>query len=152
MNIRLAAQDDLRIVSSITENTIREIYPRYYPQGAVDFFLEHHKNCNILSDIQNQNVFLLSASECFPIGTVTIRKNEICRLFVLPDMQGKGYGRELLNFAENAVFKKYNEIILDASLPAKAIYLKRGYSCIDFHTILTENNDYLCYDVMRKER
>ena len=30
------------------------------------------------------------------IGTVTIKENEICRLFVLPKYQHKGFGRQLL--------------------------------------------------------
>ncbi len=29
------------------------------------------------------------------IGTGSIRKNEICRLFILPEYQGKGYGSRL---------------------------------------------------------
>ena len=56
-----------------------------------------------------------------------------------PEYQGNGYGKELVSFAENKISEKYNEIILHASLPAKAIYLKKGYKEIGFHSIKTEN-------------
>ena len=61
------------------------------------------------------------------IGTVTIKENEICRLFVLPKYQHKGFGRQLLNFAERIIAEEYTEIYLDSSLPAKSTYMKRGY-------------------------
>ena len=72
------------------------------------------------------------------------------RLFVSPQHQKKGYGRELLDFAEGKVSEEYSEIVIDASLPAKSIYLKRGYKEISYNKILTDNGDYLCYDVMVK--
>lgn len=42
MSIRQAILADLSTVKHIAETTISEIYPHYYPEGAVDFFLEHH--------------------------------------------------------------------------------------------------------------
>lgn len=38
--------------------TIRAIYPRYYPAGAVDFFLKHHSLANIENDIDRDCVYL----------------------------------------------------------------------------------------------
>ena len=82
------------------------------------------------------------------IGTVTLKGNEICRLFVLPDRQHKGVGQQLLDFAEEMIAKEYTEICLDSSLPAKSIYAKRGYIVVESHTIVAENGDVLCYDLM----
>ena len=151
MGIRLAAISDLDIVIKITNETISEIYPHYYPDGAVKFFVNHHNHANIISDIINNSVFLCIDSEDNIVGTVTINKNEILRLFVLPMYQGYGYGRELLDYAENAISIKYPEIKIAASLPAKSIYLKRGYKETEYHIIKTVNNDFLCYDVMTKQ-
>ncbi len=151
MSIMSAQVSDFEIVKEITHTTINEIYPHYYSGGAVAFFINHHNDENIKSDLTNHCVFLCLDSEHNVVGTVTIKKNEICRLFVLPKHQGKGYGKELLEYAEVEIAKHYDEIILDASLSAKSIYLKRGYKEIEFHTIKAENNDYLCYDLMRKQ-
>lgn len=150
MSIWLALESDFDIVREITHTTINEIYPHYYPNGAVNFFINHHNNDNIKNDISGNCVYLCYNSEEIAVGTVTIKNNEICRLFVLPNYQGNGYGRELLDFAEITIAKNYYEIIIDASLSAKEIYLKRGYIEYEYHTIKTENNDYLCYDIMKK--
>ena len=151
MSIRQAVLADLSTVKNITELTISEVYPCYYPKGAVDFFLEHHNEEEILNDIKKDRVFLCSDALWNAIGTVTVKDNEICRLFVLPVHQGKGYGREMLDFAEKRISGQYSKIVLDASLPAKQIYLKRGYKETEFNIITTRGNDFLCYDVMEKQ-
>ena len=150
MRIKQAVLSDLSIVKKISEVTISEIYPHYYPKGAVDFFLTHHSEANIFSDIRLNRVFLCLDAKQNVVGTVTIKTNEICRLFVLPSYQGKGYGTELLDYAEKEISCQYSKIVLDASLPAKKIYLHRGYRDVEFSIIATENSDFLCYDVMEK--
>ncbi len=137
MSIKIAQQSDIDIVKDITHTTIKAIYPHYYSNGAVVFFLNHHNDENIKNDISSDCVFLYYDKEHKAVGTVTIKKNEICRLFVLPQYQGNGYGKVLLDFAESEIAKHYDEIILDASLSAKSIYLKRGYKEIEYHTIKT---------------
>ncbi|MDE6658006.1 MAG: GNAT family N-acetyltransferase, partial [Oscillospiraceae bacterium] len=102
------------------------------------------------NDIKLNQVFLCFNSEKNIVGTVTIKANGISRLFVLPDYQGNGYGSEMLNYAEKIIFDNYTEVQIDASLPAKGIYLKKGYKEIAYHSIRTKNNDFLCYDVMIK--
>ncbi len=147
VHIRCAGADELEKIKDIVYQTIEEIYPHYYPEGAVAFFLSHHNENNIIEDIKQQNVYVLEEShEC--IGTVTIKGNGICRLFVLPGYQGKGYGRALLDFAEKEIFAREDSVQIDASFPAKGIYLKRGYRETEYHSIETGNGDFLCYDVM----
>lgn len=138
------------IVKRIAQNTIESVYPKYYPCGAVDFFKNHHNDSNIEEDIKAGFVYVLQIEDEY-VGTVTIKKNEICRLFVLPDYQHKGYGRKLLDFAEEIVKKEYASIVVAASLPAKKIYKLRGYKEVEYHQITTKNGDILCYDVMEKE-
>ena len=150
MKITKSSISDLEAIKSITAKTINCVYPRYYPRDAVDFFLNHHSEKSIITDIESGSVYLCFDLKNNAVGTVTIKANEICRLFVLPEHQGKGYGRALLEFAEKRIAESYDSILIDASLPAKAIYLKRGYSSTEFHSIKTENCDYLCYDVMIK--
>ena len=147
--IRAAKETDFDSVKDITQTTIWSVYPKYYPSGAVQFFSNHHSDDRIRADIVAGIVFLIEVDGT-AIGTVTVADNEINRLIVLPDFQRKGYGRELMDFAEEIIRKKHDHIILDASLPAKQIYLKRGYVTAKYNMIETENGDYLCYDVMEK--
>ena len=157
MEIIQATTEHFRDVRRITRETITAIYPRYYPAGAVQFFLDHHSDERIQADIASGKVYLLCA-DGVAAGTVTISGNEILRLFVLPEYQHRGYGKALLDFAENKILKGYfaenkilkgfQTVIIDASLPAKPIYKKRGYREMEYHMIQTENGDFLCYDVM----
>ena len=151
MEIKKAGVSELAAVKEISHKTIKAVYPRYYPAGAVDFFLAHHSDEHIMRDIREGNVYLLYDDSGKAAGTVTVNGCEINRLFVLPDHQGKGFGGRLIAFAEELISENYSEAELSASFPAKAIYLKKGYTAAEFHSILTENGDYLCYDYMKKE-
>lgn len=42
--------------TTITRETIQEIYPHYYPKGAVDFFLSHHNDTGIRQDLKAGSV------------------------------------------------------------------------------------------------
>ena len=103
MSIRQAVLSETSTVKRISEITISEIYPHYYPNGAVEFFLNHHSEKSIIEDIESNRVFLCLDREQNIVGTVTINKNEICRLFVLPTYQGYGYGTEMLDYAEKSI-------------------------------------------------
>lgn len=151
MRIAQAELNEFNFVKKITQETIKEIYPKYYPAGAVDFFLAHHSDESIIDDIKHGKVYILQNDFDEYVGTVTVDENEIKRLFVLPDYQRKGYGRALMDHAEIVIAQEFSEIIIDASLPAKSIYKKRGYVETDYNTVISDNGDYLCYDVMRKE-
>ncbi|MBO4687466.1 MAG: GNAT family N-acetyltransferase [Clostridiales bacterium] len=149
--IIIAQPKDADIVYEITQVTINTVYPKYYPQGAVKFFSRHHSMDKIVSDISNGNVYLLNV-DGKTVGTVTVAENHICRLFVLPECQHQGFGKALMDFAEEKIFSSFDTIELDASFPAKKIYLKRGYSDIEYNVIDAVDGDHLCYDVMRKVR
>lgn len=151
MNMRQATPSDINRIKRIAEVTISEIYPHYYPKGAVDFFLEHHSEDNILSDVKKALVYLCFDASQNAVGTITIKENEICRLFVLPFFQNRGIGTKMLDFAEKNIFQHHSKAVLDASLPAKKLYIKRGYKNMEFHIIATRDNDFLCYDVMEKQ-
>ena len=58
----------------------------------------------------------------------------------------------MLDFAEKSVLEKYDEVVIDASLPAKRIYRNRGYKETESNIIEVSYNDYLCYDVMVKQK
>lgn len=148
--IRQAAPADFQSVRDITRRTILAVYPHYYPAGAVTFFLDHHSDAAIRQDIAENRVYLYISADGQAAGTVTVKENDIGRLFVLPEHQGQGYGGALLRFAEQKIAERYAEAVLDASFAAKAIYLRHGWQETGFHCIVCENGDCLCYDAMKK--
>lgn len=137
--------------AAIAEETIKSIYPRYYPAGAVRFFLELHCEESIKAAREKEEIYLAAAGDEL-VGTGTIRRNEICRLFILPQYQGQGYGSRLMDMMEEKVFGRYPAVHIDASFPAESMYLKRGYQITAYEKIETENGDFLCYHTMEKRR
>lgn len=138
-------------VASIVKKTIQAVYPRYYPSGAVQFFLDLHCDGRIEKAMDAEEIYL-AASQGNVVGTGSIRKNEICRLFILPEYQGNGYGSSLMDLLEERIFEKYEKVHVDASFPAEGMYLKRGYRIVSYEKIETENGDFLCYHTMEKGR
>ena len=57
MKINAAKEADFDTVRSITQQTIKAVYPHYYPKGAVDFFLAHHRKKKIMGVIRGAMFF-----------------------------------------------------------------------------------------------
>ena len=140
MQMLIAGLDQLEKVYNIVRTTIEEVYPHYYPAGAVTFFLSHHQRSHIEEDLRSASVYLF-AIDGQAFATCTVRCNELCRFFVLPPYQGQGYGREIMDQLEQLLWKKYNTITLDASLPALSMYRSR-----------VDGGDYLCYWTMELKK
>ncbi len=136
-------------VAEIVEKTIKAVYPHYYPSGAVQFFLDLHNEQRIREALAREDIYFAEVQGEI-VGTGSIRGNEICRLFILPEYQAKGYGNRLMDFLEDMVFRKYPAVHIDASFPAESMYLKRGYRIKTYEKIETGGGDYLCYHTMEK--
>lgn len=149
MELIKASDEHFYITKWIVKNTIETIYPNYYPKGAVEFFLSHHSDDAIKNAIINGTVYLIHDDDKI-VGTGSIEGNEIKRLFILPQYQGKGYGTGIMNELEKIIFSNYPEACVDASLPAYEMYVHRKYVPVEYHRIKTENGHYLCYHLMKK--
>lgn len=114
------------------------------------FFLNHHSRENVLLDIQNGIVWLLEDGGCM-VGIVTIKGDVVNRLFVLPEYQSRGYGSQLMDFAEAKISERFSHVHIDSSLAAKEMYLKCGYKEKRTCRIPADNGDVLVYDEMEKQ-
>ena len=103
LDMELILTDNPTVVSGIAEKTIQNVYPHYYPSGAVQFFLDLHSEVRIGKVMSSEEIYLVMVHGNI-IGTGSIRKNEICRLFILPEYQGRGYGNRLMDLLEARIF------------------------------------------------
>lgn len=150
MEYRLAKPEDAKSIYKTVQDTIKEVYPKYYLAEIVDMFSEFHKEENISKDIENGNVYvLLEKNEI--IGTGTIIENHITRVYVLPEFQGSGYGTYIMDQLETVIGQKYGKAEIDASLPACKMYYKRGYKTIDHGIWKCANGVIQIYEIMEKE-
>lgn len=151
MQLVRASAEQFEIVRDIVRETVEVVYTRYYPRGAVDFFLDHHNDDRIREDIGAGRVYLLESDGTIT-GTASVRENEIYRLFIRPEFQGRGYGRAVLDILEKMIFDSFETIGLDASLPALSMYRNRGYREIEYYKEEMKNGDFLCWYEMEKKR
>ncbi len=144
-----ATEKDTEQILMIVQETIRTIYPKYYPKEVVDFFCELHCRENIYKDIKSGFVGILQNNNV-TVGTGCYKDNHITRVYVKPEYQGKGYGSYIMQCLENEISLKYDTVYLDASLPASHLYEKRGYQTIRHERWNVENGRILVYEVMEK--
>lgn len=149
MEYRLATVQELEIIYTIVQFTIKKVYPRYYPAEVVDFFCKHHNLAAITEDVENNNVSVLIVDNRI-VGTGSFVDNHITRVYVLPEYQGRGYGTFIMQVIESEIIKKYDKAILDASLPAAHLYEKLGYKTVKHEKYPVENEAVLVYEVMEK--
>ena len=147
----LQRTDDAAQAAAIAAETILEIYTKFYPQGAVDFFLNLHSEDSIRRTMDKEEIYILTADD-EAVATGTVRGNEICRLFVLPRCQGQGYGTMLMDALESRVFEQHESVCVDASLPAQGMYMNRGYKIRSYEKMELDNGDFLCFHFMEKAR
>lgn len=145
-----AVTENLDQVYELVQDTIKTVYPKYYPKEVVDFFCEHHSKENILRDIENGVVGILMDNENM-VGTGCYRDNHITRVYVLPEFQCHGYGSFIMWQLEDKIAQKYDKVYLDASLPASQLYEKRGYQTIHHDRWNVENGVVLVYEIMEKQ-
>lgn len=136
-------------ITMLVQETIQAIYPKYYPNEVVDFFLELHSYENILKDIKEGNVGILVKDKTI-IGTGCYKDNHITRIYVKPSFQKQGYGSYIMQCLENKIALQYDTVYLDASLPACCLYEKRGYKTLKHERYEVKNGVVLVYEVMEK--
>ena len=144
-----ATEKDVEQIVLLVQDTIRTIYPKYYPKEVVDFFCALHCKENISKDIENGFVGVLKNDNMI-VGTGCYKDNHITRVYVKPELQGRGYGSYIMQCLENEISLKYDKVNLDASLPACHLYEKRRYQTIKHERLNVENGVILVYEVMEK--
>lgn len=145
-----AKTEDLQTVYDIVQHTIKTIYPKYYPTEVVNFFCELHSKETIAKDIENAYVSVFKIDGNI-VATGSFADNHITRVYVLPEHQKKGYGTFIIKNTEAQISEKYDNVYLDASLPAAALYEKLGFSTVKHEHYPVENGVILAYEIMEKE-
>lgn len=149
MKYRKAGSTDAQQIWQLVQNTIKTSYPKYYPQGIVDFFCELHSIESIEADIEKEAVRVLTDDNSI-VGTGSFEDNHITRIYVAPDSQGKGYGTYIMEQLEKELARNYNSVVLEASLAASCFYENRGYKTFK-HEQFSTNDSILVYDLMEKK-
>ncbi len=140
------------VVFAIVKSSVEAVYPAYYPEEIIRFFLELHGKENIKKDIEGKtaDVCLLCDGGQF-VATGTLERRHISRVYVLPECRGKGYGAAMMEWLEKRASESVRDVIVEASLPSCGFYERRGYR--EIRGFSSEENEagVPAYRVMRKK-
>lgn len=148
-NYETAKKEHMELIYQLVQNTIKAVYPLYYPHGAVEFFCGLHSRENIAADIVNGFVRVLFLDQRL-VGTGSRKQNHISRLFVDAHFQKQGYGSSIMQCLEEEISMNHNTIQLDASLAAACFYERRGYKTLWHEELPVNGNARLVYEIMEK--
>lgn len=150
MTYELAVMENLQDIHDVVQRTIKTIYPQYYPAEVVAFFCGLHSKEAIEKDIGNVSVGIVKADGKI-VATGCFEGNHITRVYVLPEYQKKGIGTLIMKTLETRIGETYDSVYLDASLPAAALYEKRGFHTVKHERYPVENEVVLVYEIMEKK-
>ena len=150
ISLREFNKSDLEAVQILIYRTIDVCYMAVYPEGAVEFFKNHHSMENILKDAETGHTLVLESEERI-VATGTLFETNVRRVFVDPSFQGRNLGKSIMKELESQAQENAVPIVeLEASLPSIRFYEILGYNDRGERFISLENNQKLIYRKMTK--
>jgi N-acetylglutamate synthase-like GNAT family acetyltransferase len=123
-------REDLSSVFRLVQHTIDSSYIKVYPPEAVLFFKQHHSNENIWKDAKDGGTLVWEQNGEI-LGTGTLLKAEIRRVFVNPPHQHRGVGKAIATELENrARLARIATLDLAASLVSRQFWESLGFDMI----------------------
>ncbi len=136
--IRQANIEDASLIHDLAHAIWYPTYENILSKKQIDFMLDKMYSVEVLSAaIQNNTAFHLLYEEKNAVGFIGIvPKGELLRIekiYLLPSTQGKGYGKQLIDYAAQEA-KKLGLDTLDLNVNrsnnAYQFYLKQGFEVI----------------------
>ncbi|TDP59431.1 GNAT family N-acetyltransferase [Flavobacterium dankookense] len=155
-----ASENQLDIIQDIAQKTWPVAYKNVISENQIDYMLDlmYSKNA-LLAQTQKNHHFILAKEENF-VGFASYEfdcgekgKTKIHKLYVLPSIQAKGIGNELVKFiADKAQNNNQSTLFLNVNKnnSAQFFYKKVGFS-IAYEEVIDIGNGFLMDDyVMEK--
>lgn len=134
MNIRPFEQTDAVAVSELIRNTIRISNVKDYPIELMERLIESQTPQHVIERASWTHFYVVQQQKkiigCGAIGPYWGKEDEcsLFTIFVLPEYQGKGIGRAIIDTLENDIyFLRARRIEIPASITGVPFYLKMGY-------------------------
>ena len=162
MNISFASNYQLSIVRDLAYQIWPIAYKEILSEHQLDYMLDLIYSIESLTkQMESNHIFLLVEESSSYIGFASFElnydssnKTKIQKLYVLPQIQGKGVGKKLIDIIEKeAIENNQSSLLLNVNKYniAKDFYLKQGFS-ISYSEIIDIGNGYIMDDyVMEKE-
>jgi N-acetylglutamate synthase-like GNAT family acetyltransferase len=135
MNIRRFEEQDAKAVSELIRKTIRISNTKDYPVELMEQLIEVESPEHVLERASWTHFYVAEEQDniigCGAIGPYWGKEDEssLFTVFVLPEYQGKGIGRAIIDTLEkDEFFLRAKRIEIPASITGVPFYLKMGYN------------------------
>lgn len=136
--LRKGKEEDMQIVSELAERIWPQTYSDYISKEQLRFMLDQMYNQGeLLSQLQKGYQFLIAEEDsedvgfaCTSLTDAETQTYKLHKLYVLPEMHGKGVGKILINEAVNLAVRKGGKSLqlnVNRNNKAKDFYLKLGF-------------------------
>jgi GNAT superfamily N-acetyltransferase len=161
MTISVASESQLGIIQNLAKVIWPDAYGVILSKAQLDYMMEMmYSNDSLRSQLLNNNVFLLAEIENKIVGFASYELNyqnsnstKIHKLYVLPEIQGKGVGKAFMQYIQNIALNQVNAaLILNVNKynKAKDFYLHNGFEIAE-SVVVQIGNGYVMDDfIMRK--
>jgi ribosomal protein S18 acetylase RimI-like enzyme len=143
----------LPVVIALAHRIWPHSYAGILTPAQIEHLLQHiYAETNLQQEIQIGHRFWLAYEDGVPVGFASAyREGDILwlrKLYVLPEMQGRGIGAALTQTATQsfAGAKEMRLLVNKKNLAAQAFYTKTGFQCIEELTV--QMGDYHFLDRM----
>ncbi len=152
ITIELAEQTDIRSISNMAHIIWPDAYGEILSKDQIDFMLEKSYTIGGLAEgMVNGQFFYIFKEDGIGQGFIALKtfgdKLRIEKLYLMPDVQGKGFGKALIDFAVEKAKTKGKDILelnVNRNNPAYHFYLKQGFQVIE--TVDIPYYDYVLND------
>lgn len=161
MKITVATQNQLPIIKDLAYKIWPFAYGEILSNEQLEYMLKLIYNIDSLKQqLENKHVFLLVEDEnqfvgfaSYELNYENTNKTKIQKIYILPTIQGKGFGKKIINFIEEkAIDRKQKGLILNVNKynKAKDFYLSQGF-IIFYSEVIDIGKGYIMDDyVMEK--
>jgi GNAT superfamily N-acetyltransferase len=146
--IKKFSDKDINQLQELIHDTIKCCYPSVYSQEVVDFFIDYHSSDGLLKK-SLAGIILIGFIGNRIVATGYLFEHEVGGIYVHPDYQKRGFGKQLLmHLLDEARKKELSYVWLDSTPLAKSMYLKAGFKVVEEKVMTVENNMPLDYFYM----
>ena len=138
MEIRRFKEEDAKEVSDLIRRTILISNTKDYPKDLMDALIETETPEHVLQRASWTHFYVVVDEQqiigCGAIGPYWGKEDEssLFTIFVLPEYQGQGIGRAIIDTLEkDEYFLRAHRIEIPASITGVPFYLKMGYNYKD---------------------
>lgn len=138
MEIRRFKEEDAKEVSDLIRKTILISNTKDYPKDLMDALIETETPEHVLQRASWTHFYVVVDKQqivgCGAIGPYWGKEDEssLFTIFVLPEYQGQGIGRAIIDTLEkDEYFLRAHRIEIPASITGVPFYLKMGYNYKD---------------------